>query len=290
MFKKIIIAQIAGVKRAAAAEELVVEPKRIAVVDDEEVAIVGMDIRREIEMPCLKTFFMSLIDGKSTSFLNSAKHIPLSSCHGYMRICMFQTPCEYPGAAEIVVRFSYDTFLYDRNPQNTYHRNFIAQFATIGKNLRDVLKKALDVKRVRILIVDHSVFTITPAGAFVSRLIPSDHTQARLFPGLLTIYREPCGTSQGGLYHMSSDFTMVKVTANGLYHDGSFERVREKLLGGLRMSLTYIANLIQSRMSAKAMATPIKCIKIRGVEVDSSLRLTDFVFINGVELEITISH
>ena len=66
MFKKVIIAQISGVKRAAPAEELVVEPKRIVVVDDDEVAIVGMDIRREIGMPCLKTFLISLIDQQST--------------------------------------------------------------------------------------------------------------------------------------------------------------------------------------------------------------------------------
>lgn len=279
---------------ALATNAVMIEASDVEVItNDDSVVFVGISMNREIEMPCLTTFFLSLM--RRPSLILSEKdmmvHMPMSPEHGYMRLCMYPKESPYPNSADVIVRFSYESFLYDRNPQNTYHQEFVAQFAAVAERMQSVLKYLLKVNKIRILVPDHTVFTTKPCGDIELRTIHSDPTQVQLFPNLLTVYTDRVTEqSAGGVFRLATDFVVVKVTAHGVYEDGSEETVRDRVLGPTQLAVGSIAKKIRQVMKLKAMDTPTKSIKINGIEVDPEMRLSAIVFTGNIAVEITISN
>lgn len=277
-----------------ASNAITIEASAVEVItNDDSVVFIRHSISREIEMPCLTTFFkyLALKPALILSEKDMMVHVPMSREHGYMRLCMYPKESPYPNSADVVVRFSYESFLYDRNPQNTYHQEFIAQFAAVAERVQNVLKYLLKVNKIRVLLPDHTVFTTKPCGDIELRTIHSDPTQVQLFPNLLTVHHDRVSEScPGGVYRLASDFVVVRVTAHGIYEDGTQETVTDRVLGPTRLVVGTIAKKVRQVMNLKAMDTPTKSIKIDGIEVDPNMRLSAVVFRSNIHVEITISH
>ena len=265
---------IRGTKRSS--DEVVAAVRKRAAIEqeEEEVKVVGLVVQAPIVMPCLKTFFETHLTREALN-----KLIPMNA---YMRICI-STDDE----VTFRIRFLYDNLLYQSNPLNTYHVNFIAEFQRhcyeLDAAFYAVFGPAVDY---HLVACEHAVYTTAALTGDVSmRVIRTDPSSAQLFPSLLTVYSPTAGISR-----LRASKVMVKVLIKAKYANGTFERFSLMYCVNPHAALSTNAIEIKITMGWNAMLTPVKSIIINGLAVDRSKTLKDFVHRDGFKMKIIISH
>lgn len=266
---------IRGTKRTS--EEVVAAVRKRAAIEqeEEEVKVVGLVVQAPIVMPCLKTFFETHLTREALNTL-----IPMNA---YMRI-RISTDDEL----SFRIRFLYDNLLYQSNPLNTYHADFISEFSRRCYELEAVFRTVFSIEydRLKLVACEHAVYTTAALTGDVSmRVIRTDPSRAQLFPRLLTVNSPTAGISR-----LFASKVMVKVLIKAKYADGTFERFSLMYCVNPHAALSKNAMEIKITMGWNAILTPVKSIIINGLAADRSKTLKDFVHRDGFKMKIIISH